>query len=47
MRNIRGVRLVVGAILLAAGLFAVMALPGFLSGRDSTVSQQQVLEARQ
>ena len=42
-----GVRLMLGGVLVAAGLYAVLALPGFVSDRDSTVPGHQVQEARQ
>ena len=41
------VRLALGAALLAAALFALMAAPGLVSDRDSTVPLHPVREARQ
>ncbi len=38
-------RLAVGAVLLAALLFALLAVPGLVSDRDSTVPLQPVREA--
>ncbi len=38
-------RVAVGAVLLAAALFALMAVPGLVSDRDSTVPLQPVREA--
>ena len=38
-------RLVIGAALLAAMLFALMAVPGLMSDRDSTVPLRPVREA--
>ncbi len=38
-------RLAIGAVLLAAALFALLALPGLVSDRDSTVPLQPVREA--
>ncbi len=39
-------RVAIGAVLLAAMLFAVMAAPGFVSDRDSTVPLHPRQEAR-
>lgn len=41
------VRLALGAALLAAALFALLAVPGLVSDRDSTVPLHRVREARQ
>ena len=41
------VRLALGAALLAATLFALMAMPGLVSDRDSTAPLHPVREARQ
>lgn len=41
------VRLALGAALLAATLFALLAVPGLVSDRDSTVPLHRVREARQ
>jgi len=38
-------RVAVGAVLLAAALFAPLAVPGLVSDRDSTVPLQPVQEA--
>ncbi len=38
-------RVVAGAVLLAAALFALLAVPGLVSDRDSTVPLQPVREA--
>jgi len=38
-------RVAVGAVLLAAALFALLAAPGLVSDRDSTVPLQPVREA--
>lgn len=46
MRWNEKLRLPVGAVLLAATLFIVVAAPGFLSDRDSTVSLRPAHEAR-
>jgi len=40
-------RVVIGAVLLAAALFALLAAPGLVSDRDSTVPLHRVQEARQ
>ena len=40
------VRLALGAALLAAALLALMAAPGLVSDRDSTVPLHQAREAR-
>ncbi len=39
-------RLAIGAVLLAAVLFALLAAPGLVSDRDSTVPLQPAQEAR-
>ncbi len=41
------VRVAIGAVLLAAMLFALVAAPGFLSDRDSTAPLHPRQEARQ
>ena len=41
-----GMKLTLGGVLVAAGLYAVLALPGFVSNRDSIVPGHQVQEAR-
>ncbi len=46
MRWNKGVRLVLGAALLAAALLALVSAPGFVSDRDSTVPLQLRQEAR-
>ncbi len=40
-----GVRLTLGGVLVAAGLYGVLALPGLVSDRDSIVPGHQVQEA--
>jgi len=47
MKRNEKLRLALGAALLAAVLFALMASPGLVSDRDSTVPLQPVREARQ
>ena len=42
----KGMQLTLGGVLVAAGLYAVLALPGFVSDRDSIVPGHQVQEAR-
>lgn len=44
MNRIKGTRLVLGAVLLAATLFALVAVPGFMSDRASTVPLRQMRE---
>ena len=39
-------RVAIGAVLLAAGLFALLAAPGLASDRDSMVPLHQAREAR-
>jgi len=39
--------MVISAVLLAASLFALLAAPGLVSDRDSTVPLHRVQEARQ
>ena len=41
-----GMKLALSSLLVAAGLYAVLALPGFVSDQDSVVPMHQVLEAR-
>ena len=45
MRTIEKVRLVIGALLMAAALFALMSAPGFMSDLDSTAPLQELREA--
>ena len=45
MRLIERVRLVLGAVLVAAGLYALMAAPGLVSDRESIVGKPQLREA--
>jgi len=45
--RVSGWKVVAGAVLLAAMLFGLMAAPGFLFDRDSTVSLHPMREARQ
>ena len=47
MKRNEKMRLALGAALLAAALFALMAVPGLVSDRDSTVPLHRVREARQ
>ena len=47
MKRNEKLRLALGAALLAAALFALMAMPGLVSDRDSTVPLHPVREARQ
>ncbi len=47
MKRNEKLRLALGAALLAAVLFALMAAPGLVSDRDSTVPLHGVREARQ
>ena len=44
MNRIKGTRFVLGAVLLAATLFALVAVPGLVSDQDSTVPLRQVRE---
>jgi hypothetical protein len=46
MRLIEKMRLVLGAMLVAAGLYALMAAPGLVSDLDSSVGKPQLQEAR-
>ncbi|MGI4800633.1 MAG: hypothetical protein ACRYG8_42740 [Janthinobacterium lividum] len=46
MRLIEKMRLVLGAVLVAAGLYALMAAPGLVSERDITVGKLQLQEVR-
>jgi hypothetical protein len=43
----RAVQLIVGATLFATAIYMVLAAPGLLSDRDSTVPNRLVLESRQ
>jgi hypothetical protein len=43
----RAVQLIVGATLFAAAIYMVLAAPGLLSDRDSTVPYRLVLESGQ
>ena len=45
MKLIEKVRVVLGALLVAAGLYALMAAPGLVSDRDSSVGKRQLQEA--
>ena len=45
MRLIEKVRLVLGAVLVAAVLYALMAAPGLVSDRESSVGKLQLQEA--
>ena len=45
MKRNEKVRLALGAALLAAALFALMAVPGLVSDRDSTAALQPMREA--
>ena len=45
MKLIKKMRLVLGVVLVAAGLYALMAVPGLVSDRESTVAQTQLREA--
>jgi len=47
MKRNEKLRVALGAALLAAVLLALMAAPGLVSDRDSTVPLQPVREARQ
>ena len=46
MDMLEGMRLALGSALVAAGLYAVLALPGLVSDQDSVVPARQVQEAR-
>jgi hypothetical protein len=46
MRLIERMRLVLGAVLVAAALYALMAAPGLVSDREATVGKPQLQEAR-
>ena len=46
MRLIEKMRLVLGAMLVAAGLYALMAAPGLVSDREFSVGKPQLQEAR-
>jgi hypothetical protein len=43
----RAIQLIVGAALFAAAIYMVLAVPGLMSDRDSTVPKRLVLESRQ
>ena len=43
----RAIQLIVGAALFAAAIYMVLAAPGLMSDRDSTVPNRIVLESRQ
>jgi hypothetical protein len=43
----RAIQLIVGAALFAAAIYMVLAVPGLMSDRDSTVPNRLVLESRQ
>ena len=43
----RAIQLIVGATLFAAAIYMVLAAPGLVSDRDSTVPNRLVLESRQ
>jgi hypothetical protein len=43
----RAIQLIVGATLLATAIYMVLAAPGLMSNRDSTVPNRLVLESRQ
>jgi hypothetical protein len=47
MKLIERVRLVLGAVLVAAGLYALMAAPGLVSDRESSVGKLRLQEAGQ
>ena len=47
MKWSKTMRVAIGAVLLAAMLFALVAAPGFVSDRDSTVPRDPRQEARQ
>lgn len=46
MNRIKGARLVLGAVLLAATLFALVTGPGLVSDQESTVPVHQEREVR-
>ncbi len=46
MKSTKLLRLVLGAVLAAAALFTLVAAPGLVSDRDSTVPLTQAREAR-
>ncbi len=46
MRLIERMRLVLGAVLVATALYALMAAPGLVSERETTVGKLQMQEAR-
>ncbi len=43
----RAIQLIVGATLFAMAIYMVLAAPGLMSDRDSTVPNRLVLESRQ
>ena len=43
----RAIQLIVGATLFAAAIYMVLAAPGLMSDRESTVPNRLVLESRQ
>ncbi len=43
----RAIQLIVAATLLATAIYMVLAAPGLMSNRDSTVPNRLVLESRQ
>jgi hypothetical protein len=43
----RAIQLIVGAALFASAIYMVLAAPGLMSDRDSTVPSRLVLESRQ
>ncbi len=43
----RAIQLIVGATLFGAAIYMVLAAPGLVSDRDSTVPNRLVLESRQ
>ena len=45
MKLIEKVRLVLGAVLVAAGLYALMAAPGLVSDRESSVGKPELQQA--
>ena len=47
MKRNEKLRLALGAALLAVALFALMAMPGLVSDRDSTAALHPTREARQ
>jgi len=43
----RAIQLIVGAALFAAAIYTLLAAPGLVSDRDSTVPNRLVLESRE